>query len=304
MDSTPSWNELPPVARLEFDDPTHGLRRVDLNADCRIGRHASNDLQLAHHRVSRDHAWLKRDRDGCFWISDLRSRNGTFVNQVRVQETVRLANGDEIRIGDFLLRFTCDGPATPSTTTEGSEMTSIPQVRWLLVADIAGFTELSQRLDTTALRAVVDQWCASCVHAVLRSGGHLNKQMGDGLLFFWTSDQAEPAALVRTLAELFALQREANPRFRICLHLPEPSGVSLERRGATEELLGGEVNFVFRMDDVAKGLGAAQLLSAPAAAALQDELTLVALGTSPVADFPGQYEFYLPEFANTLDGPG
>jgi len=52
--------------------------------------------------VSREHACLSR-RDGSWVVDDLQSRNGTFVNGVRVQQEV-LADGDELRIGALVFQ--------------------------------------------------------------------------------------------------------------------------------------------------------------------------------------------------------
>ncbi len=53
--------------------------------------------------VSRRHAEFRR-RDGKFFIHDVGSLNGTYVNRQRVDET-QLANGDELQIGRFKLTF-------------------------------------------------------------------------------------------------------------------------------------------------------------------------------------------------------
>jgi pSer/pThr/pTyr-binding forkhead associated (FHA) protein len=69
----------------------------------RIGRRASADIVLDDTTVSRRHA-LVLERDGEPVIADDRSLNGVFVNGRRVREA-RLAHGDEVRIGDRILRY-------------------------------------------------------------------------------------------------------------------------------------------------------------------------------------------------------
>jgi len=59
--------------------------------------------------VSRQHARLLRADDG--WaIEDLRSTNGTFVNDQRVPpaQPTPLRNGDSVRCGQLLLTFRTD----------------------------------------------------------------------------------------------------------------------------------------------------------------------------------------------------
>ena len=63
----------------------------------RLGRDASNTLQIHDSEVSRHHAEIRRvDED--YTISDLGSSNGTFVNGQRIAQH-NLASGDQIQMG-------------------------------------------------------------------------------------------------------------------------------------------------------------------------------------------------------------
>jgi pSer/pThr/pTyr-binding forkhead associated (FHA) protein len=72
-------------------------RTVAVSGPLKIGRAPENDLQLSVDGVSRQHAQLTPDGDG-FWIEDLNSANGTFLNGVRVTKE-RLAHLDVITLG-------------------------------------------------------------------------------------------------------------------------------------------------------------------------------------------------------------
>ncbi len=74
-----------------------------------IGRNDC-DITLDDEKISRKHVSITIKRPGDYTITDLASRNGTFVNGTRL--TVRkLVHNDLIRIGDTTLRFTVfDGP--------------------------------------------------------------------------------------------------------------------------------------------------------------------------------------------------
>ena len=63
-----------------------------------LGRHARNDIVLLDPAVSRRHARL-RYRDGRWIIMDLESKNGSFVNDVRVGRS-ELRPGDVLMVGD------------------------------------------------------------------------------------------------------------------------------------------------------------------------------------------------------------
>ena len=68
-----------------------------------IGRSPDAGVFLDDVTVSRNHALLVRRRDG-FYIDDLGSLNGTYVNRRRI-ESHRLADADEIQIGKYKLSY-------------------------------------------------------------------------------------------------------------------------------------------------------------------------------------------------------
>lgn len=76
-----------------------------------VGRSAGCDLRLDDEGVSRRHCAIER-RGGELILRDLRSANGTFVNDRRV-ETARLGPGDRIRLGRTGLD--CRAPAAAAT---------------------------------------------------------------------------------------------------------------------------------------------------------------------------------------------
>jgi pSer/pThr/pTyr-binding forkhead associated (FHA) protein len=71
-----------------------------------IGRSDENDVVLTDEGVSRFHARLLYD-NGSLWLQDAGSRNGVFVNDVRVVGHQALKVGDEIKIADcaFMLQW-------------------------------------------------------------------------------------------------------------------------------------------------------------------------------------------------------
>ena len=68
-----------------------------------IGRRADSGVLLDDVTVSRDHALLIRRGDG-WYLDDLGSLNGTYVNRQRI-ESVRVSQGDELQIGKYRLTF-------------------------------------------------------------------------------------------------------------------------------------------------------------------------------------------------------
>ncbi len=85
-----------------------------------VGRHPQCEIVVPSGAVSRNHAQVVR-RDGGFFVEDLGSRNGTFLNGDRITEPLPLRDGDEVRICDFRIRFEDE---TQLAATISSNLTS------------------------------------------------------------------------------------------------------------------------------------------------------------------------------------
>lgn len=84
--------------------PSSGARYVIDTETINAGRKTSTDIFLDDVTVSREHARFFRTESGRVGVKDLGSLNGTYVNNVRVDEKL-LQSGDEIQIGKFKLVF-------------------------------------------------------------------------------------------------------------------------------------------------------------------------------------------------------
>lgn len=71
-----------------------------------LGRGLTNTIVLADSFASTRHARLSR-RDGRWWLEDLGSRNGTLLNEVRLQpgRQVAVIEGDLVGVGSVRLRI-------------------------------------------------------------------------------------------------------------------------------------------------------------------------------------------------------
>ena len=68
------------------------------NEPLSIGRAREADIPLLDDKVSRIHCGIRLS-DGEFYLKDLKSRNGTYVNGQRVEDTIKLKVGDRIQVG-------------------------------------------------------------------------------------------------------------------------------------------------------------------------------------------------------------
>jgi hypothetical protein len=99
-DTASTQDSATPVARLVARLPdgsegaTHSLGRTTT-----IGRTPDNDIPLDFPEVSRHHARISATPEG-FLVTDLKSGNGTYINDQRVDEGP-LGNGDTLRFGSL-----------------------------------------------------------------------------------------------------------------------------------------------------------------------------------------------------------
>lgn len=84
------------------------VQRIKLGQRVRVGRDDLNDWRIDDLTVSRFHAEILATNSGGFYIVDLKSENGTFVNGKAVKRH-DLIPGDLISVGHAIRKFTLDG---------------------------------------------------------------------------------------------------------------------------------------------------------------------------------------------------
>jgi hypothetical protein len=84
------------------------------------GRHPDSDIFLDDVTVSRRHAEFRRE-DNAFFVRDVGSLNGTYVNRERI-DVVELVGGDEVQVGKFRLVFLL-GPVAADDIAEAGQPT-------------------------------------------------------------------------------------------------------------------------------------------------------------------------------------
>lgn len=97
---------------------TRGRDRFRLHAgDNILGREVDADVSIDAVGVSRRHAAIEVS-DAVVTLRDLSSKNGTFVEGMRVTGPVRLRDNVEVRLGAVQLHFRCSSMATVTQTVE------------------------------------------------------------------------------------------------------------------------------------------------------------------------------------------
>jgi adenylate cyclase len=231
---------------------------------------------------------------GEFWLIDLGSSNGTFLNKRRIHQPLRLCDQDQIVIGDSVFTFRQPENITDDfrTTFVARTIREIENVPcWLLVADIENFTPLSRSLTTDRLATLIGGWLATCKEIIEAHEGMIDKYLGDGFFAYWRGDENAAKNVAAAVDQLKEAQAKNEPRFRLALHFGLVAIGGMPSMGE-DSLMGRDVNFVFRMEKLAGSLGISLLISA----AGKDKLCL-AISTEPVGahelkGFEGKHEFF------------
>lgn len=92
------------IGRLRLLGKEETREYLIAEVDRYIGRDAGNDIVIDDAEMSAQHAKIWFEGQG-FWVEDLRSTNGTFVNGERLREPTRLRDEDLLKMGRTLLKF-------------------------------------------------------------------------------------------------------------------------------------------------------------------------------------------------------
>lgn len=85
-------------------------QEVTIDRDMLVGRHQDADLLLQAAEISRRHAAFLLKEDA-LWVQDLKSSNGTFVNDIRIDQDKLLMDGDIVQFAS--VKFNVLAPVKP-----------------------------------------------------------------------------------------------------------------------------------------------------------------------------------------------
>ncbi len=141
------------MATISIKDGPDKGRQFKLEHDCSvIGRDLDVAVRLLSRKVSRSHAQILC-QDGMYTVEDMGSSNGTYLNNQRVTMRTPLADGDELKIGEFVLQFR-SGTVIGETEGQVRERVTASSGNWDLYADhpehkLQMVLELAQDLSQT-----------------------------------------------------------------------------------------------------------------------------------------------------------
>ena len=273
-----------------------GERKV-IAGSCFLGRAATCDIVVPDTKASRQHALVQGEKASEFWLIDLGSANGTYVNGRRVVQPQRLFNDDKITVAGITFIFHRPGTVSrpESGTTIPAKDATIPEVRtmtcWLLLADIEGSTQLIRKMAPDDVHRTTGLWLANCTRLIGDHQGTINKFLGDGFLAYWTEGPEVVSRVAGALTALREAQDKEDTRFRVVVHYGQVMAGGMASLGE-ESLSGNEVNMLFRAEKLASTLGRSRLLSRPANDQIQRLIPTFPEGTHALPGFNGEFEFF------------
>jgi len=240
-----------------------------------IGRDAGNDIALDDQHVSRRHAMICRLQDGDYYLIDDGSANGSYVNASRISLPMRLNDGDQLSIGSATLRFEqpaaapraapSDERATAILTQQSVEVVKIA----VLVADIRGFTTLSESMPVRPLTELMNRWFRAVTGCIKERSGTIDKFLGDCVYARWTVNGDPSRSVLRAMDAACRLNRLSHEINASHPTLPQPLGigagvnVGIAAIGTDQgrTAIGDTVNLTFRLQEQTRTLGKDMLIA-------------------------------------------
>lgn len=256
-----------------------GNRHVSLvGSNCwTVGRSDDNNLVLPDRWISRNHAMLQSMENGEFYLIDLGSRNGSFVNGRRVSVPVTLRDGDMLTFGQTELQFFCPAPqaslaqpvqpnAQDSTATATLHMRRLISV---MVADIRDFTIMTRQTDEKVLSESIGTWFRYAGEIIGEHGSWVDKYIGDAVMAVWIhgpqgADNHEMLRIMQAMSALAKMTSQLHKQFPLPFPLRIGAGLNtgyamVGNAGTGDRpdytALGDTVNAAFRLESSTKQLG-------------------------------------------------
>lgn len=241
-----------------------------------VGRSDDNNFVLGDRWISRNHAMLQCMDTGEYYLIDLGSRNGSFINGRRVSVPVTLHNGDAITFGQTELNFYCPilqtAPASSYAEPQSFTATAALHVRRLisvLVVDIRDYTVMTRQLDEKVLSEAIGTWFRYAGEIINEYGSWVDKYIGDAVMAVWIhgTQEVTPESMLqisKAMSELNRMTSKLHEEFPLPFPLRIGAGLNtgyamVGNAGSSDRPdytpLGDTVNAAFRFESSTKQLG-------------------------------------------------
>jgi len=235
-----------------------------------IGRGEGCAVLLDSRSVSRLHALIQRREAGEYYLVDLGSRNGSFVNGRRVSIPKLLKNKDRLAFGEQELVFRNPARVIAQPEPVGATTRNLPTealhtqtLATIIVVDIRDFTPLARTLPEALLSQTIGTWFLRVGQVAEHWGSWAQQYIGDAIMAVWAHESPAKIAadLTSALRAVCEMDRTTGTLSRN-LSLPTPlrvgAGINTGPAilgGADYTALGDTVNSAFRLEAATKTLG-------------------------------------------------
>jgi len=262
-------------AWIKLDGSDQLLAIPDARNFC-IGRNSDCDLCLDDPKTSRNHALVQHMiHDDTYYLIDIASRNGCFINSTRITAPQELKKGDKIRIGDSYLEFILE-PNKKKKLNPNETIVNVDSIKELdiqeitiLVADIRGFTSMTEVISIASLSMIMNQWFMDVADCISDNLGILDKFIGDSVYARWHANGNTSEPIINALTAACQLNHISKSLNRQFTEIPFPLkiGVGINTGhaaldvGVDSTAIGDAVNLAFRLEDQSKVIGKNIILS-------------------------------------------
>lgn len=274
----PAWLKIP-------DDSNNRAQSVPCISVTSLGRDASSDVCLWDKQVSRNHAMIRQLSNDTYYIVDMGSTNGTFLNGSRITLPQKLEDGDQVRIGDTIITFSHEVDFVESNTAQFDGATDLalkPQISdiTVLVSDLRSFTPLVEKIPLNKLCDVMGEWFRQVSILVNANDGRVDKFIGDCVLARWDADMKAEESVNKALKLAIELNELTESMNQKHVDLPAPlkigvginTGTAVVDFGQESTVLGDTVNVAFRLESASKEVGKPIVISKSSYRYLPDHL--------------------------------
>ncbi len=211
-----------------------------------------------------------------FYLFDIGSRNGCLVNGLRINAPTLLKSGDIITVGNSSIVFeqfivpksSGEYSQTSLAETIVTDSSSIKPII-VLVADIRGYTTLSEKLPIKVLSSMMSKWFDEVQHIVERNKGTVDKFIGDCVMALWTIDddyKQKISHAIKAAYETFSYTGKLNNTFpelekKVRLGVGIHTGQAAVGIGLDNTAMGDTVNLAFRLESASKSLKCDMVMS-------------------------------------------
>lgn len=243
-----------------------------------VGRSKDNNILIPNPWISRSHAFIQKLENGAFYLIDLGSRNGTFVNGRRVNVPTILNHLDEIMFGQTEILFynpqqeeitLLQDRSSRNRMFQTDPETDVLHERRLIsvmVVDIRNFTQLSRELDNNTLSQVVGTWFRQVGDIIKSSGSWVDKYIGDAVMSIWfhgetTVDPQQLINIFQAVSELNQMTTDLQRQLSLPHDLRIGAGINtgyamIGNTGTGDRpdytAIGDTVNAAFRLESATK----------------------------------------------------